>query len=144
MNTKDNSSMFKFSNPKLENLIFFVNNDSVKQKEINFRLDVKYKKIKIVDDNKTTNVLLTVSNINNDCLIDSSDPFGLSITMSSNFQWPKLTNDDEDKNFLSINSPSLILSYVRTIVSQITGSSKFGMQTIPFIDFTTAIIDNDD
>ena len=50
----------------------------------------------------------------------------------------KVLNNDEE-NLLKINAASLLLSYIRPQVRNITSLSKFSEQNIPFIDFTSQI-----
>lgn len=37
---------------------------------------------------------------------------------------------------LNQNAPSLLLSYLRPIVAQVTSASKYGTYNIPFVNFT--------
>ena len=54
--------------------------------------------------------------------------------MYSKFLWEEGLNEQEIRNALEINAPSLLVSYVRPLVALITGSSKYPSWNIPFLD----------
>lgn len=68
---------------------------------------------------------------------DKDTPFSLEIEMQSDFYLKESLPEKEVKILLQQNAPSLLLSYMRPIVSEITG---YGFQSfkLPFLDFTKA------
>ena len=73
---------------------------------------------------------------------EQSSPFRLSITMQATFQWGNDYSDDMVEKLLSQNAPSLLLSYIRPHVVQITDASPFATVHIPFLDFTQMASDS--
>lgn len=71
--------------------------------------------------------------------MNSKLPFFIRETMKAKFIWKKGLNNNDEENLLKINAASLLLSYIRPQVRNITSLSKFSEQNIPFIDFTSQI-----
>ncbi|MBC3900977.1 hypothetical protein GH811_15275 [Acetobacterium malicum] len=65
----------------------------------------------------------------------SKFPYYLIVVMESEFTWDKDLPKDMVPGFLSVNAPTLLLSYARPIVASITNSSKYPILNIPFINF---------
>lgn len=57
--------------------------------------------------------------------------------MSTNIRWMEELEEELIKTILSSNAPSLILSYIRPIVANLTGNSGLSAFNIPFMDFTS-------
>ncbi|MBK2401733.1 protein-export chaperone SecB [Erysipelothrix sp. strain 2 (EsS2-6-Brazil)] len=69
---------------------------------------------------------------------ESNTPFYLKIKQASEFVWESdIFSKDEIDQLLSINAPTILLSYMRPIVSTITASSPLPAFNLPFIDFTS-------
>lgn len=68
---------------------------------------------------------------------DKDTPFSLEIEMQSDFYLKESLPEKEVKILLQQNAPSLLLVYMRPIVSAITGYS-FQSFKLPFLDFTKA------
>lgn len=68
---------------------------------------------------------------------DKDTPFSLESEMQSDFYLKESLPEKEVKILLQQNAPSLLLAYMRPIVSAITGYS-FQSFKLPFLDFTKA------
>lgn len=64
-----------------------------------------------------------------------NSPFRLSLTIIAEFQWEQDHSTEKVDILLRQNSPALLLSYARPIVSNITANSVMTYD-IPFMDFT--------
>lgn len=119
-------SSFKYLRPILRELSFKDNNSEQLKSDLPINLETEI--IKEEESNHAT-IIVRLS-IGND-----TTPFDLHIAMSGKFKW-----DDQPEEqvaiFLKQNAPSLILSFMRPIVYQITGSSQFPPIEIPFLDLT--------
>ena len=69
-----------------------------------------------------------------------SNVVGLEIKLASEFSWQDLAENKIDV-LLRQNAPALLLSYARPIISSITSASKFPTYNIPFLDFSSEVVD---
>jgi len=138
MNIDQNKSILKFTNPQLKETIFKINAEKHINNSISMNLLNRHSQIVSNGEYDKCEVELTLTNSKDDSE-NSDEPFILKVTMSANFEWPKDTDEELVNNFLKINAPSMLLAYIRPVVSQLTGLTKFGIQQIPFIDFTRGI-----
>ena len=67
---------------------------------------------------------------------NSQVPFYISAIEAAGFRWDDTLKDDMVNKLLNQNAPSLLLSYLRPIVTQITAASPFDAYNIPFMSFT--------
>lgn len=125
------NSFFQFTNPCLADLEFHINNefsnDSISELQLQIKTSVN---ITRSETDNTAFVLLSIE------LGEKSSnlPFCLNISMGANFKW-----GDDGQNvdaLLSQNAPSLLLSYARPIIANVTNSSPFPVYHLPFMDFT--------
>ncbi len=144
MDINKNKSDFQFKEPKLAESVYIenpkYNGDFSKVKTL--RLSIKYgtTEPKIIDDKGTTRCIaqLTVMSAEKPGFEKKSTPCYLRVTMRSQFQWNKNDFSEEQvNNLMQINAPSLLLSYIRPQVADITEKSDIPTQHIPFINFTT-------
>ena len=61
--------------------------------------------------------------------------YNILVKMSAKFSWDD-SIDDEKEKILNINAPAALLSYIRPLISSMTGNLKYPALNIPFIDFT--------
>ena len=61
-------------------------------------------------------------------------PFVIKIIMASDFMWEDELEDGLVDKLLKANATSLILSYMRPIISNITNNSKYPVFNLPFLD----------
>lgn len=126
------TSKFQFINPYLTKLNFHINENYKSQNEIidiNCSMNVSINRI----ENKplafvSLNVILGENN--------ETSPFFVDCEMVSEFNWDNNSYDEKTiSDFLSLNAPSLLLGYIRPIISQITGLSSYPAYDIPFYNF---------
>lgn len=122
-------SKFRFKNPELSNLEFLINDE--------FNED-KFEGIDISGDtkiarSKNSRTALVSFHL---CLgaKNDSSPFSVDITMQSHFEWDESMDENLIDKLLKGNAPTLLLSYMRPIVSVITTNSKFHKFNIPYLD----------
>ena len=63
-------------------------------------------------------------------------PFQLTAVIASDFKWENGIDEKNIDTFLNVNSPALLLAYLRPIVASLTNSAGFQAYNLPFIDFT--------
>lgn len=135
MNSKEQKSMFQFSNPILLKSLF-ISGDIDKYEDFdNYELMIHFEtNVKSIGD-RQAEVRLRVFNVDLKNIDDTdSIPYILDVMMGAKFQW-----DDSIKNpdsLLRENAPALLFSYIRPYISMVTGMSQFERADIPFVDFT--------
>ena len=125
-------SNFQFKTPLLTNVEFTLNDDyNSTETSINLKSEFSAKVYKNLEE-KTAYERLDV------ILGDSTSgqPFYLKVTMEAEFTWEYDINEDDLNKLLSQNAPSVLLSYARPIVANLTSSSPFPTYNIPFMNFT--------
>lgn len=121
-------SALQFTTPKLESFIFEDNSDYVTEATNNATGVKMQLHITETAEDRVTEIL-SVS------IGGKTVPYELKVSMSADFLMQDV--DEENKrDFLRVNAPSLIFSYVRPLVSQLTAISKYETVTLPFFDFT--------
>lgn len=126
-------SSFQFTRPYLANLEFALNSDfdSEKNKEVKIGLNISVNVSKSEStDEAVVSLLCEVGEKTTSC------PFWVKAEESAKFKWSAEIGSDMADKLLNQNAPALLLSYLRTIISQITSASLFGAYDIPFINFT--------
>lgn len=126
-------SNFQFTNPVLTELYFKENEEF---NEENFEgIDTEFT-TRVDKNGDEAKVSLTLQ-------AESEEyPFSLRVKMTSQFRWDEGTmTEDMIEEMLRINAPSLLISYIRTIVATVTSGSKFPTWHIPFIDMRKNEID---
>lgn len=125
-----NNSKFQFSNPELEKIEFLVNQnfDEKKYDGIMMQSNIEVQML----ERNVAYVKLTLDIGNS----TDSQPFNICVRMGANFTWEESVDIEKAKQLLNINAPTVLLSYIRPIISNMTNSSKYPALNIPFIDFT--------
>ena len=126
-------SAFQFSNPSLMKMEFCINEDfeSSQDKEVKIAVNMGFR----IDRSKIDNsakVSLTLEIGKK----DASDPFYVCATEMAEFRWTDSLNAEMVEKLLNQNAPSLLLGYLRPIISQITAASPYNAYNLPFIDFS--------
>ena len=126
-------SAFQFSNPSLTKMEFCINEEfeSSQDKEVKIAVNMGVQ----IDRSATENnarVSLTLEIGKK----DSEDPFYVCATEMAEFRWLKALNNEMVEKMLNQNAPSLLLGYLRPIISQITAASPYNAYNLPFIDFS--------
>lgn len=122
-------SKFQFSNPNLINLVFEVNPSFDEKLFESLKLESHTKIIKMQGQNKA-NVEMCM-NIGG---MKKEYPFVINIIMASDFMWDDELEEVLVDRLLKANATSLILSYMRPIISNITNNSKYPVFNLPFLD----------
>jgi preprotein translocase subunit secB len=119
-------SKFKFERPILKRFSFNENGNFEERKELKIEIELE-KRIEKEEKNGEVSVIFKTVNSN-------KIPFFIEIEMYSKFIWEEGLTEQEIKNALEINAPSLLVSYVRPLIALITGNSKYPSWNIPFLD----------
>ena len=67
---------------------------------------------------------------------DERSPYYIAVTEEARFKWDSGLTEEQIDRLLNQNAPTLLLSYIRPLVSQVTASSPYGAYDIPFMNFT--------
>lgn len=125
-------SGFQFRDPEITCVEFYINEDFDNEKFKDFTgLNASLKKWKNRDGNNAY-VEMTIDMGERSSMF----PFKIKVAMKSEFIWPETLGEDEISAYLKINAPSLLMAYIRPVIAQITGGSKYPALNLPFIDFT--------
>lgn len=128
-----NQSLFQFKDPVLTDLEFKVNQNfnADEKDEIEFKNDFK---VMVARENSNPRAVVTLKvMINND---SNNAPFYCSATMSAFFKWEETIDENLVELLLNQNAPSLLLSYLRPLISNTVAASKYPPYNIPFMNFT--------
>lgn len=122
-------SLFQFTNPKLEAIEYRLNPDFDKDNINDLSIGSKtiiHKR----SSNATVSLFLFVGNETNEY------PFFIKLIISAEFKWDseKIVKLDD---FLTINAPSMLLSYARPIIALLTAQSGLPALNLPFMNFTS-------
>lgn len=127
-------SAFQFKNPALTHLEFEVNEefDNRKNGEVQIRINMSVQ----ISRNSNSNEALVglefeIGEKSDDC------PFYIKAVEAADFKWEDELEEEMVKQLLNQNAPSLLLSYLRPIVVQITSASPYDAYNIPFINFAS-------
>ena len=125
------SSEFQFITPCLSKLDFKINNDyDDKEEEIQLGLHVKVNKERVGECEAVVELEVIIGTE------DNTAPFYIHISEGSLFRWEQgVYSEPEIEALLSQNAPALLLAYIRPIVANITGASKYASYNIPFVNF---------
>ncbi len=124
-------SKFQFKDPHLTKFNFKINDEFCGGENIEIENQLK------VEVKRMENEPIAIVSLN--VIIGEASkivPFFVNCEMVSEFTWENNVYDDDTVNsLLSINAPSLLLGYLRPIVSQITNLSQYPSYNIPFYNF---------
>lgn len=130
-------SNFQFRNPVLTELKICLNekfDDSqhnVTQTDIHFTVEIKKN-----EEHSNEAVVSLICEIGEK---SSHAPYYIHATERAEFRW----KDDMEINvdtLLRRNAPTVLLSYLRPIIAQITAATPYDAFNIPFMDFTNGLI----
>lgn len=121
-------SFFKFSDPYLVSLEYVdnpnFNPDEFDDIKINFN-----NKIGKGDENQKASVAV-IAEIGDKIKC----PFYIRVEMCAVFYWNNCEDKQLIKTLLEKNATSLLIGYIRPIISSITSSSRFPTFNLPFVD----------
>ena len=125
-------SSFQFTNPSLERIEYSINKDFESNNEEPISIEIKTNvNIEKSDENKEALVSLNM-------IIGSKDknmPFYIDATESARFKWKSdnISGADVDV-LLKKNATSLLISYLRPIISFVTAASNYPAYHLPYIN----------
>ena len=119
-------SKFKFERPILKRFLFNENKNFEEKEELKIEIELE-KRIEKEDKNGEVSIIFKTVNSN-------EIPFFIEVEINSKVMWDDGLTEEEIKNALEINAPSLLISYVRPLVALVTGNSKYPSWNIPFLD----------
>ena len=118
-------SAFQFSNPSLTKMEFCINEDfeNGRDKEVKMAVNM--------------GIQIDRSKVDNSAKVSLTLEIGKKgATEMAEFRWPDSLNMGMIEKLLNQNAPSLLLGYLRPIISQITAASPYNAYNLPFIDFS--------
>ena len=124
-------SFFKLLNQSTEEIIFRKNpnyKNTDKSINVEFLPEVQIKKF----ENNSAEVILKFQIFSEEKFEES--PFFLSVTEKGIFEWSEDHLDQID-DLLKTSAPAVLLSYVRSIISQATAFSGYPAIIVPLITF---------
>jgi preprotein translocase subunit SecB len=126
-------SAFQFTNPILVGLEFGLNQEFevVEDHEVQIQINMSVNVNKMEDTNEAEVTLKLELGERG-----ANSPFFISVMEAARFRWDESLESDMVNKLLNQNAPSLLLSYIRPIVTQVTAASPFDAYNIPFINFT--------
>lgn len=127
-------SFFKVISTSTEEVTFKKNSSFIlKNESINLELDSNVEVVCLEGNKAKVSLEFYVFNEKN----LEAVPFFIKIKESGLFEWGEETDFETVNSLLHTNAPALLLSYIRSIVSQLVAFSGYPSLIIPFIDFST-------
>jgi len=125
-------SFFNFKKPIIENLSYKLRSDFDEKEHESISVSINASKsITRCNNDSRAKVTLELD------FDEETFPFIINISMSTEVEWIN-NNEEHDeeliKSILETNVPSLLLSYIRPIVTQLTANSPYIPFDIPFLD----------
>lgn len=127
-------SDFQFSNPQIEKIDFRICENKNRYKNqsnmpVQIKIETNYNKDNL---DAIVNLFLTIGKLNYDKKVIT--PFYFNGKITSNFTWTEEFNTNNIEKTLKINGGTVLLSYIRPIVSMLTLQSGIKPLNLPFID----------
>lgn len=125
------TSEFQFSNPALSELEFYINEYDTEGEDISVALGMTVNKDRISETEAVVELTVEIGKK------DDSAPFYIKASEGAIFRWEEgaFGNDKDIEDLLDINAPSLLISYLRPVIANITNASKYPAYNLPFINF---------
>lgn len=111
----------------------FIKNEFFENKDISVNIDFSHNTEIININNNNAYVILTFNVFNKEFL--ENYPFFVKVVIKGNFFWDSQISPERLNNLLNINAPAVLLSFVRSIIAQLTAFSGFPALIIPLINF---------
>ena len=124
-------SGFQLINERVLSLDYKIN-ENFEIKNIDLKLSGNTQ-INKFDDNKAR-VLFNFSVFKNEPI--ESVPFKIDIRIEGTFTWNEEIPIDKVDQLLNTNAPAILISYIRSLVTQLTVLSGFPALVIPLLNFT--------
>lgn len=124
-------SAFQFSTPILNRLNFSINEDFQPNQESEIPIGVEIRSERTSPTEAIVSLTVSIGSP------DTSAPFFVEVEESAHFRWQAgAFTEDEEASLLKQNAPSLLISYVRPIVANVTGASLYRSFDLPFLNLT--------
>ena len=121
-------SDFQFKDPSLESLNFIKNEKFNMEKEnVDMPISLRTTVERTMENMAMVGVEIIIGN--------EESPFLLSALMTATFRWSS-TEDDVVDALLHVNAPSLLVSYLRPVIANVTGASGYPSFNLPYLDMT--------
>ena len=128
-------SNFQFEEPLLLEANFCLNPEYIPDASKEIQLDINFhRNISMEDGTKEAIVELTVRINKNEDSIKENCPYWMLVKYGAKFIWTEEYPPEIRDNFLEINAPSLLLGYIRPIISQLTAFSPYPVYNLPMIN----------
>lgn len=129
-------SPFQYERPTVQYVKFLSNLDKIEELGKSNSIDVKQSFNMEITERTDKSAKATLS-INLKALNDAKiEVFKLNLQIGSKFVWENVDDEDLLEYLLKINTSSLLLSYARPIIAQVTSDGGFPPYHLPFINFT--------
>lgn len=129
-------SLFQFTAPELKSLTFSITeNFHSENKTISLETKISSHLFNVKQEGEDASASVEVSvTIGKP---DGSQPFYIDAIEAANFKWPSgFYTNDEINTLLKKNATALLISYLRPIISNITGYSRYPSYNLPYVDLT--------
>lgn len=126
-------SEFQFTTPALLNIEFHINDNFNEEVSVTFEVKTSTE-VKRSSDSNEAMVFLGVE------IGEKSEkyPFYVRAKEYAKFKWKAdVYTEDQVVRLLKQNAPALLLSYLRPVISSVTGASVFHAYDIPFMNFAS-------
>ena len=130
-------SAFQFTNPVIVSMKYELNPKYNRNSDTIYTRSIR----RNISRSKNSNdaLLMVTLNIGGE---DSTNPWvNVSLTMAANFHWDGSLNEKAD-DLLKLNGTSLLLGYMRPVISNITAYSPGGSLNIPFMNLVDEVKDD--
>lgn len=130
-------SAFQFTNPVIVSMKYELNPKYNRNSDTIYTRSIR----RNISRSKNSNDALLMVTLNIDGE-DSTNPWvNVSLTMAANFHWDDSLNEKAD-DLLKLNGTSLLLGYMRPVISNITAYSPGGSLNIPFMNLVDEVKDD--
>lgn len=130
------NSNFQFTTPELAGLKFVLNEEFANvgnEVTVPTNIETQVSPKEVNGDETIATVVIKVT-IGEE---KESSPYYIEVVEKANFKWKTEDFSDEEANvLLSQNAASLLISYVRPIIHNVTGQTRYPGYNLPFINVT--------
>lgn len=132
-------SILKFNNPQILSVAFNINPEFEEESEkMKCKIDLGTQVFKNSKKNKAMVFLdLTINEIDDPKDFQPDEPLTCNIIIRGKFSWEEGVNEDIVDGLLSISAPSLLVSYIRPIIGNLTVNAGIPEFQLPFIDMNS-------
>lgn len=141
-------SQFQFTKPILDKVIFKVSDEQIEAKNVQIQHEIGVRIEDLVENEKEKRVHLEVKlgspKLDTGEIDVDAFPFYIEVKMQATFLIGEIQDEGLVNELLQKNAPVLLLSYIRPIVHNLSSMSKFPPYDIPFLDFTSSDINEEE